>query len=600
MFPPTITNMWAEIATESELQYFIEEAKRAYYNNESGLLVSDEEYDRIEEIYSERFGKTPTVGAPPTLASKGTTVVLPVWMGSLDKVKTEADLAMFRTRNPWCETFTVTAKLDGVSALYTSEGRLYTRGNGRTGTDITHLKEKLGLPPPMSGYHVRGEIVNDRKGGRQDVVGIVNAKHKTSDEPIRFVAYEMIPANNESSPGLPHSLQLERMRGHRGLEVVRSVATPLDTVTLGGVLYKMRELYPCDVDGLVITVDCVTERNESANPSYAVAFKKNAVFSETVVEEVEWNETKDGILMPRVRFAPCMMGRSNVRFATGFNARYIVSSGIGPGAVIRIVMSGDVIPHIDAVIVGVDGLASFPQEETYEWDENRVHIRVLATGKPGVIQALRHFVKTLGVKDVDEGMLGKLYEEEGVRDLDGLVLLLSRPGSFGHSMMKFMKGLSEKLYHAEPSVLMAATGFFGRGVGVKKLRALLETLPDMRVWNVEKIRAVPGFEEKTARKVVQGMEPLLRFTEKHGIPIMLHSRMLSSRKIPMFQGKTVVLTGLRDEELESLIRDSGGRVATSVSSSTDMVIAADPDGSGSKLRKARSLDIHIMARDEVS
>jgi NAD-dependent DNA ligase len=451
----------------------------------------------------------------------------------------------------------------------------------------------------MSGYHVRGEIVNDRKGGRQDVVGIVNAKHKTSDEPIRFVAYEMIPAN-ESSPGLAHSLQLERMRGHRGLEVVRSVAVPLDAGTLGGLLDKMRELYPCDVDGLVITADCVTERNESGNPSYAVAFKKNAVFSETVVEEVEWNETKDGILMPRVRFAPCMMGRSSVRFATGFNARYIVSSGIGPGAVIRIVMSGDVIPHIDTVIVGVDGRASFPQEDTYEWDENQVHIRVLATGKPGVIQALRHFVKTLGVKDVDEGMLAKLYEEEEVRDLDGLVQLLSRPGSFGHSIMKFMKGLSERLYHAEPSVLMAATGFFGRGVGVKKLRALLEALPDMRVWNVEKIRAVPGFEEKTARKVVQGMEPLLLFTERHRIPIMMLSRMSSSRKEPMFEDRTVVLTGFRDEELESLIRDSGGRVVTSISSSTDMVIAADPDGSGSKLRKARSLGIPIVARDDVS
>jgi NAD-dependent DNA ligase len=599
MFPPTIRNMWAEIATESELQDFIQQAKRAYYNNETPLLVSDEEYDRVEEIYIQRFGKTPTVGAPPPPALKGSTAVLPVWMGSLDKVKTDTELAAFRTRSQPCMAFTVTAKLDGVSALYTSEGRLYTRGNGRTGTDITHLKEKLGLPPPMSGYHVRGEIVNDRKGGRQDVVGIVNAKHKTSDEPIRFVAYEMIPANG-SLPGLPHSLQLERMRGHDGLEVVRSVVTPMDATTLGVVLDKMRDVYPCDVDGLVITADCVTtERNESGNPSYAVAFKKNAVFSETVVEEVEWNETKDGILMPRVRFALCMMGRSSVRFATGFNARYIVSSGIGPGAVIRIVMSGDVIPHIDAVIVRVDGRASFPEEETYEWDENRVHIRVLATGKTGVIQALRHFVKTLGVKDGDEGMLAKLYEEEGVRDIDGLVLLLSRSGSFGHSVMKFMKGLSEKLYHAEPSVLMAATGFFGRGVGVKKLRALLETLPDMRVWNVEKIRAVPGFEEKTARKVVQGMEPLLRFTEKHGIPIMMLSRM-SSRKIPMFEGKTVVLTGFRDEELESLIRDSGGRVATSISSSTDMVVAADPDGSGSKLRKARSLDIRIIARDEVS
>jgi NAD-dependent DNA ligase len=70
---------------------------------------------------------------------------LPFWMGSLNKIKTEKALSLWLHKN-LTDKFVVSCKLDGISALY-HNNKLYTRGNGLKGTDISIFLNTLRAAP---------------------------------------------------------------------------------------------------------------------------------------------------------------------------------------------------------------------------------------------------------------------------------------------------------------------------------------------------------------------------------------------------------------------------------------------------------------------
>ena len=135
-------------------------------------------------------------------------------MPSMDKVKID-------TLSKWLKTYTndyvISAKLDGVSALYikneTGE-KLYTRGNGSIGSDISHL---LKFIKPKSNndkvsFVARGELIITNKNfmeqfhktkanARNTVSGLIARKNPNPDEFkfIDFVTYEIIEPNLKPS-----------------------------------------------------------------------------------------------------------------------------------------------------------------------------------------------------------------------------------------------------------------------------------------------------------------------------------------------------------------------------------------------------------------
>lgn len=121
----------------------------------------------------------------------------------------------------------------------------------------------------------------------------------------------------------------------------------------------------------MITTSEPYERNTSGNPDYAFAFKINSLEDtvETRVIDISWNVSKRGLIKPTVRLEPVDVGGVTIQNATGFNAKFVTENHVGKGAVVQIVRSGDVIPHIVSVIR--KGVPNLPEIE-YEWNETQV------------------------------------------------------------------------------------------------------------------------------------------------------------------------------------------------------------------------------------
>ena len=94
--------------------------------------------------------------------------------------------------------------------------------------------------------------------------------------------------------------------------------------------------------------------------------------AEAKVLDVIWTPSKDGFLKPRVRIEPVDLGGVTITYATGFNASFIEKNKINVGAVVEIVRSGDVIPHINNVVRPAIS-PHFP-DVSYVWNETHVDI----------------------------------------------------------------------------------------------------------------------------------------------------------------------------------------------------------------------------------
>lgn len=375
--------------TVSALQAMIRAAAEAYYNRNP--VMSDRSYDRLVDELESLNPRDPVlteIGAPVAHGA----VPLPYAMMSLDKVKRGTNkLAAWASAHPG--PYVVSDKLDGTSAMIVWSPdprelpRMFRRGTGTHGADISHLLRYVVSPSTLRGgggavrqnsrVAVRGELVvgtSDaaRLGRYKNARTHANAlatqgAGKAEDyKPLRFVAYELVHPRTEKSD------QMNVLRS-LGLECVTHTTTPSATdASLGSLLAKRRAASRYDIDGLVVEaagVHVLTARN----PKYAIAFKdpSAAEVHETTVTSVEWNLTKSGNLVPVAMFEPVHIGGTTIRRASAHNARRVVEWGIGKGAIIEVVRAGDVIPKIQGVKRKAE--PSLPTQP-HRWNATKVHL----------------------------------------------------------------------------------------------------------------------------------------------------------------------------------------------------------------------------------
>ena len=601
--------------SESQLSSMIVKASDVYYNSVLPL-ISDAQYDIIKEYIERKFPANVAikqVGAP-VVKNK---VVLPYEMPSMDKIKPESGaLAAWTTK--YKGPYILSAKLDGVSGLYTCEGdtpKLYTRGDGKVGQDVSHLTRVLSLPC-IPDLVVRGEFILRKsvfetkyKGtfatARNLVAGIVNAK--TIDDKTRdmdFVVYEVI------KPVIKPSKQMETLLAHGFNTVWHQSVSSLSNEALSTILQDTRSKYEYETDGIIVVNDAVYPRGKG-NPEHAFAFKMaiSDQMAEAKVVDVLWEVSQDGYFKPRIRIEPINIAGVNIEYTTGFNGKFIEENGIGVGAIVRIIRSGDVIPYVREVIAPA-AKAKMP-DVPYVWTATRVDIMVEnAAEDPGVKRKnVIGFFLELDIKGLGESNLKKIVEagHDTVAKILGLQLAdLEKVFGKGKTGPALYEGIRSRIADASLAELMTASNMFGRGIGRKSVDALLKDRPDFltstenKTWKLEALAKVGV--KKNGEQFYDAIVPFRRFLEECGLVNKLTAAVkleepVSDTKNPLYN-KSVVMTKVRDAAIIDFLKRVGATLDDTMKTTTFVLIVKDKEDVSSKTKYAETRGIPIMTVEE--
>ena len=630
--------------TEEELIALLIYANEKYRNSQP--IMTDNEYDILEDFIKAKYPNNKAlkqIGAPPITKNKAT---LPYFMGSMDKIKPDTN-ALANWKAKYTGPYVLSCKLDGVSGLYTTEGKeakLYTRGDGKVGQDISYLIPYLRLPKNPN-LVIRGEFIIPKAtfntkykatfaNPRNMVSGIVNQKtiNKSIVQDVDFVAYEVIKPLLKPSEQFATLEKLDINVVQHSPPLAPPLAPPFQKVDkdqlknelLSETLINWRENYPYEIDGVIVANDQVYPERKEGNPEHAFAFKM--VLSEQIAEakvvDVIWTPSKDGYLKPRVRIEPIHLGGVKIEYATGFNGQFIQENKIGVGAVIEIIRSGDVIPHIRKVTTPATQ-AKMPNVP-YKWNDTHVDVMLEDIESDEVVKAknITGFFKGIEVEGLSSGNISRIIQA----GFDSVAKILQMTPQDFLQVEGFKEKTAQKLYtniqtqvqKAPLVTIMAASNIFGRGFSDKKLELILDEYPDVlqdtnniqqaKQTKIQKIAAIKGMAAKTAETFVDKIPAFLAFVQEAHLESKLQQQQtqqdqqsLIKKQIdqshPLYN-KSIVFTGFRDKQLEEQVKAKGGKIGSSVSKNTFIVLTKDPLDETGKVLEAKKLNVKIMTPEE--
>ena len=604
-----------EQLNEKQLTDMIHLANTKYYNDVP--VMTDNQYDIVKDFITNNF---PDNNVTIEIGSEveRNKVRLPYEMASMDKIKPDT-IALATWMDKYIGPYILSCKLDGVSGLYTTEDdkpKLYTRGNGKVGQDISHLIPFLRLPK-TKGIVIRGEFIIPKAlfeqkykttfaNPRNMVAGIINHKH-ISDTIIdlHFVAYEVIV------PQIKPSEQMDFLGTLNVERVLFEIVDSLSNHFLSELLVQWRHSYIYEIDGVIVTNDQIYPR-KSGNPDHAFAFKMvlSDQIAEAKVVDVIWTPSKDGYLKPRVQIEPINLGGVKIEYATGFNAAFIKDNIVGIGSIIEIIRSGDVIPHIKSVTVPAEQskMPSVP----YKWNDTLVDIMLENASEDPTVKEknITGFFRGIGVEGLSSGNITRLIKA-GYDTVPEIIKMtevdfLNVEGFKGKLSNKIYIGIHSKIDEASIITLMAASNIFGRGFSEKRMTLIMNELPDILISDeshnekIVAITTIKGMAIKTAEAFVEKIDDFKDLLEECGLSDKLYEKPQSKSTYtshPLF-GKTVVLTGTREKIIIDYLKLIGANPGSGVSKNTFLVIAKNKDEDTGKTEEARKLDVPIMSVEE--
>lgn len=602
-----------ESLNEQQLNQLLIKANKAYYNEKP--ILTDNQYDIIKEFIQSKYTSNLVIHEIGFPVEKNK-VNLPYSMGSMDKIKPDTNALknwMINYNGP----YVLSCKLDGVSGLYTTEGitpKLYTRGDGKVGQDISHLIPYLTLPKNKD-IVIRGEIIMSKtvfqskykdqfSNPRNMVAGIINHKNITNSvNDLEFIAYEVI------QPILKPSDQMLFMLNLNVNIVSYKLYKNIHNSLLSEILIDWRHNSEYEIDGIIVANDDIYQR-KSGNPTHAFAFKMVLMdqVAEVKVVDVIWRASKDGYLKPRVQFEPIHLGGVQITYATGFNGAFIYDNRIGIGSIVELIRSGDVIPYIRKVIVEADEpkMPIIP----YKWNDTHVDIILedLESDETVKEKNITGFFRGIGVEGLSSGNIKRMIEigYDSVSKILNMTYddFLQVDGFKEKTANKFYEGIKDKIEEASLTTLMAASNIFGRGFSKIKIDLIMESYPNILISNetndkkIEKMSSIKGMSNKTSEAFIERINDFIQFMKEINLLKKLEMIKNSEKKIHPLNGKSIVMTGFRDNIIQEKLKEIGVKLGSSVSSKTFIVLVKDKNDNTGKLNDARRLGIQLMTPQE--
>lgn len=341
-------------------------------------LVSDEKFESLVSSTKEKFPDTTLYSEKHMSISQ-----LPCPMPSLVKLY-NTDFNKIKKKIEPFSNVVLSSKLDGVSCLLLKNNKitLYTKGNGEKGRNISHVLKyiNINIDNIPNKCILRGELIikkehknlfNTTRALRSQVIGLINRDFNKLDSNtisllklIDFVFYHVIKPKSFSFYKQFNFLQ------QINLTVPQYTLESVESITkkkLESIYENFINKEPYDIDGLVIAESDLLYDLKNIDSNYnnlIFAFKQNKHFAITTIERIEWQTSKNCFLIPILHCKPVTLLNNKISKISGFNAKNVISKGLGIGAKISITLAGNIIPSIDTVLEKSDNI---PLPDNIKW-----------------------------------------------------------------------------------------------------------------------------------------------------------------------------------------------------------------------------------------
>jgi DNA ligase (NAD+) len=641
--------------------------------------VPDAEYDRqfralqeFETAHPELItpdSPTQRVGSQPLDQFKQIEHKLP--MLSLDNAFSLDDLEHFHSRivkilkedseefSSGIE-FALEPKLDGVAvSLFYREGKLLygaTRGDGKTGEDITHNVRTINSVPLVlrgDGHpeelEVRGEIVMPRsafnqlnslaeQNGTKTFVNPRNAAAGslrqldpkiTAGRQLKLFAYG-VGFTDVGGIAVTHIKCLQKLKawGFYISPDVKKAASIEACHAFCLELIDKRSALDYDIDGAVIKVDNLQLQNVlgfvSRSPRWATAYKFPAEEEMTTLQAVDFQVGRTGIITPVARLKPVFVGGVTVSNATLHNMDEIRRLGLKIGDKVIIRRAGDVIPKVVKAVTelrtGAAALQDIALPELCPVCQSPVDLEsggILARCSGTLIcpaqlkESIKHFAsrKAMDIEGLGDKLVDQLVDKKLVMSVTDLYALnvptLSLLERMGEKSAQKLIGAIMKSKKVQLSRFLYALGIPEVGQSTAELLAShFGAMAAIIEASEEELITIPDIGPVVAHNIAGffkqdvNRKKLQQFKEL-GLQIENPVRTPGNPESAL-SGKTVVITGtlpsMGRDEMSQLLKQAGAKVTSSVSVKTDYLIAGE--SAGSKLSKAQELGVTVLSEDQ--
>lgn len=555
-------------------------------------------------------------------------------------------------------TYTAELKIDGLAInLRYEQGELVeaaTRGDGTVGENVTENIKRIRMIPKKLkqeiDVEVRGEVYmpkrsfielnqarelegleifanprNAAAGTIRNLDPAVTQRRKLSGFFYTLVnAGQYDVSSQDEALNFIESLGLPVNQEHTQLQDIDDILHYIERYQ------EERQGLPYDIDGIVIKANEFSIQEQAGftarSPRWAIAYKFPAEEAETTVLSIDWTVGRTGVVTPTAIMEPVLLDGSTVQRATLHNVDIIQKKDVRPGDQVLIRKAGDIIPEVIRVLFDKRPEGSRPYTiPTYcpvcESDlvhlEEEVALRCVNPQCPAqVVEKMIHFVSrnAMNIEGIGEKVVRQLYDEDLIRDVGDFYLLkkedlvqLERFGeksagnvvkavdaSRSNSLERLIFGLGIRHVGSKASLLLAR--HFKSMVNL--MQAESEDLLEVEgIGEIIVDSILNFFQLEETEKLIDKLKNL-----QVNMDYLDDKTEVEESVARRLEGKTIVLTGkleaMTREELTGLIQDAGGKVTGSVSKNTDLLIAGE--NAGSKLTKARELDIEIWSEADLS
>ena len=546
--------------------------------------------------------------------------------------------------------YSVEPKVDGLSvALEYRDGvfvRGATRGDGRVGENVTENLRTIRsipmtLPEKLPHLIVRGEVYMARS-----VFEEINARREIEGKPLmanprnaaagslrqldpKIAAQRRLDIavfNLQMAEGRTFATHTETIDylASQHFKVIphKRLSKPADILAEIAALGDGREQFPFDIDGAVVKLDDLRQRQEIGStakfPKWAIAYKYPPEVKPSVVKDIIIQVGRTGVLTPKAELEPVRLAGTTVTFATLHNQDFITQKDIRIGDTVLVRKAGEIIPEVLEVVMDKRPAGTQPYllPETCPVcgapvvrDEDGAALRCTGAECPAqLLRNLTHFASR-GAMDIDglgPAVMQQLIDSGLVRtaaDLYGLTPEQLEP--LERMGKKSARNAVEAIARSRDNDLWRLINALGiRQVGEKAAKTLAQrfgTMDALAAATEEELTAVDDVGPITARYLCQWMESpqsrdLLARLKAAGVNMSCKEEAHDSR----FAGMTFVLTGALEkftrDEAGEMIEKRGGKASGSVSKKTTYVVAGE--NAGSKLQKAQELGIPVLTEDE--